>query len=71
MTKEPTRANKLLDMVGIYREDEPHTSPRVKELAAKGLAHAASLTDAETAELCGSVMRHITRHENKLTTAGS
>lgn len=71
MTNELTRGNMLLDAMSPHPQDELHTSVRVKELAAKGLARPTSLTDAETAELCGSVMRHITRHENKLMAPGS
>ena len=55
----------VADAAAAVHAEELHTSPRVRELAAKGLSHPSSLTDAETAELCGSVMRHIERHETR------
>ena len=49
-------------------EDPPihrpiHTAPRIKQVVSKGLQAPYKLTDAETRELCHSVMAHITRRE--------
>ncbi len=48
--------------LGNLAHAELHTSPRVKELAAKALHHPETMTHPEIAELAGSVMRHIERH---------
>lgn len=48
-----------------HRNDELHSSPRVKELAAKGARNPETLTDDETAELCGFVIRHIEMIEER------